>query len=70
MPWEWGRVKRLQQEVCFRSRDGTGGIGFGGEKRSEDLKLVYLLHWPTFFPGWVHLRVPRVSLLEIGMGLS
>jgi hypothetical protein len=45
VPWEWGRVKRLQQEVCFRSRDGTGGIGFGGEERDEGLQLAYLLSW-------------------------
>jgi hypothetical protein len=49
----------------YKAKDESGGIGFGGEKRSEDLKLVYLLHWPTFFSARHGWQVPQECLLEL-----
>lgn len=39
-------------------------------RESEDLKLTYLLPWPTCFSDRLGWQLPRVSLLELGLGLQ
>lgn len=39
------------------------------EEGSEDLKLIYLLRWPTFFSGRLGYWLPREYLMELGAGI-
>lgn len=57
--------EKPQQVVCYKTGHEIGGVGFVGEEGSEDLKLAYLLSWPTSFSGKVSWRVYRESLLDL-----
>ena len=65
IPWEWG-------QQCVRigptySLLQSWGLDMEESRGSEDLRLAYLLSWPTYSSGRL---VPRECLLDLGAGIT
>ena len=55
--------------VCHRAGYETGALDLEERSNSENLKLVYLFHWPTCFSGKLNQWVPREGVLDWVLGL-
>lgn len=49
--------ERPQYVVHYRAGDGAWELDLEERRKGEDLKLTYLIHWPTCFSGSVGRQV-------------
>lgn len=55
-----------QQVVYYRAGNETRGLDLEKRRKCKDLKLVYLLSWPTCFSGRLDWQIPRECMLSFG----